>query len=241
MNKQEKRGTGSTGSIYRRGEHWWVSYCNEGRRVRVAGGATRVAATEKLRLLTGQGAGIRTKTLRRDLRILGAVFRLAHANGKLAKTPTMPKVRASKPTPHILSPDGLEKVIANALRPEVRGFLVAAAFTGARSGERRRFTWGDEHLERGLVIFRDTKSGVDREVPLHPRLRETLCELGLGAPDTLVFTNTHGGTWHQGELSKARVEPGRGRCPPAYLTDLLKAADGGGGNGERLTACFGAS
>jgi len=269
MKKQVGR---SGGSIYKRGARWWISFYDDGQRVRMSGGATRTEAVRKLRLLMGQGLGggepraaaysigqaveeylfdlkargckprsvvsartttnaalahwnpelplrevatpremqrflaarkCRNETLRRDLRILGGVFRLAHATGKLRALPVMPKIRATRPAPHILSPDELERVIASALRPEIRAFLVAAAFTGARSGELRRLTWGDVHFERGLVLFRDTKSGVDREVPLHPRLDETLCELGRGAPDTLVFTNSCGGIWHQGELSKA--------------------------------------
>jgi integrase len=50
----------------------------------------------------------------------------------------------------------------------------AALLSGARLGELRGLTWRDVDLERGSLLFRDTKNRRDRQVPIGEELRAIL-------------------------------------------------------------------
>jgi integrase len=72
-----------------------------------------------------------------------------------------------------LTVEEAERVIAASgasLRPLVEFLFL----TGARIGEALWLDWRDLDLARRHVIFRDTKNGETRGVPLHPRLVATL-------------------------------------------------------------------
>lgn len=75
-----------------------------------------------------------------------------------------------------LTVEEAERLIAASgasLRPLVEFLFL----TGARVGEALWLDWRDLDLARRHVIFRDTKNGETRGVPLHPRLVATLANL----------------------------------------------------------------
>ena len=55
---------------------------------------------------------------------------------------------------------------ASPIWPALGVFVRIALATGARRGELLKLTWADVDLKRGSLLFRDTKNGDDRRVPL---------------------------------------------------------------------------
>ncbi|MDR4469062.1 MAG: site-specific integrase [Nitrospira sp.] len=79
-------------------------------------------------------------------------------------------------------PRGRVKWLTNAQRdqlvqranPDLRLYLLAAQYTGARRRSLLELREQDVDFERNTVTFRATKNGDDYSVPLHPNLREML-------------------------------------------------------------------
>ena len=79
-------------------------------------------------------------------------------------------------------PRGRVKWLTNAQRdqlvqqanPDLRLYLLAAQYTGARRRSLLELREQDVDFERNTVTFRATKNGDDYSVPLHPKLREML-------------------------------------------------------------------
>lgn len=71
--------------------------------------------------------------------------------------------------------------------------VMIALTTGARHGEIMGLTWGDVDLQRGLVIYRDTKNGTTRSAPLVGETKELIAKLAPESRDggALVF-GAHG-------------------------------------------------
>lgn len=56
----------------------------------------------------------------------------------------------------------------------VKDVVFTAVKTGARRGELLKLTWNDVIFEENVVVFRDTKTGSDRVIPMVPALRELM-------------------------------------------------------------------
>lgn len=72
--------------------------------------------------------------------------------------------------------DEAERLIA-AASPHLSPLIVFLLSTGARIGEALSLDWRDVDLSRCHVVFRDTKNGEDRGVPLHARAVAALANL----------------------------------------------------------------
>ncbi len=170
---------------------------------RVWGASTplrRIAAPQALKEFLAE-RDLANESKRKDLRVLGGLFRYAHDQGQLPEVPKLPKVKATKPAPRILTPDELERLL-EAANPSLRIILTCLAFTAARAGELRQLRWRDVLPE--VLLIPDTKTGVAREIPQHRRVREVLKSLpGDRDPDALVFMNSRGRPWIQTELSRS--------------------------------------
>ena len=72
--------------------------------------------------------------------------------------------------------------------------VVLALSTGARRGELLSLHWSDVNLKRGMLIFRDTKNGETRSVPLTGYALEVLTQHAKirRLETTLVFPNDRG-------------------------------------------------
>ncbi|WP_413935151.1 tyrosine-type recombinase/integrase [Nitrospira sp. BLG_1] len=82
--------------------------------------------------------------------------------------------------------------------PELRLYLVAAQYTGARRRSLLELREQDVDFERSTVTFRATKNGEDYSVPLHPKLRELLQERLTGQPEAYLLPR-----YTAGALSRA--------------------------------------
>jgi integrase/recombinase XerD len=79
-------------------------------------------------------------------------------------------------TPHVLSPDEVARLIEAAGTLQARAILMALYSTGMRRSELVCLRVEDIDSERMVIHIRKGKGGKDRDVPLCPRLLETLRE-----------------------------------------------------------------
>lgn len=74
----------------------------------------------------------------------------------------------------------------------LRPIVIAALHTGARRGELLGLTWEDVDFEQRLLVFRNTKNGEDRDVPLNDTLVALLKSLGSRFAKGRVFHGNDG-------------------------------------------------
>jgi integrase len=65
-------------------------------------------------------------------------------------------------------------------------------YQGCRHSEALRLDWMDVSLARNMIIFRETKNGTDRPVPLHPEVRADLERMYRGQTSGPVFLTPDG-------------------------------------------------
>jgi site-specific recombinase XerD len=104
-------------------------------------------------------------------------------------------------TPRVLSPDEVARLIEAAATLQARAILMALYSTGMRRSELVRLRVEDIDSERMVIHIRKGKGGKDRDVPLCPRLLETLRQYWRWKkPKTWLF-------------------PGQSRADDKHLTD----------------------
>jgi len=96
-----------------------------------------------------------------------------------------------KPRERFLAGNEAGKLLAAAV-DWLRPIVVAALHTGARRGELLGLTWRDVDFEARLLVFRDTKNGEDRTVPISETLLATLRELPSRFEEGVVFVGADG-------------------------------------------------
>jgi integrase len=104
-----------------------------------------------------------------------AVLKHAAKRGRCAQI-ILERPRQPKGRDGWLTVEEAERLIA-ASSASLRPLVEFLFLTGARIGEALWLDWRDLDLVRRHVIFRDTKNGETRGVPLHPRLVATLANL----------------------------------------------------------------
>ncbi len=75
---------------------------------------------------------------------------------------------------------------------QAHDLTVLALNTGARSGELLGLTWGDINLDARFVVFKNTKSGRTRRIPLNEDAYSVFSPREIGSPSDLVFTTVDG-------------------------------------------------
>jgi len=74
----------------------------------------------------------------------------------------------------------------------LRPILIAALHTGARRGDLLGLSWKDVDMDHKLLVFRNTKTGDDRPVPISDTLVSTLKELPSRFGEGVVFVGAGG-------------------------------------------------
>ncbi|MFZ5715800.1 MAG: tyrosine-type recombinase/integrase [Bradyrhizobium sp.] len=120
--------------------------------------------------------GLAPATLDRQIYTpMSAIIAKAAEHGLCApiklKRPKMPKGRVRWIT-HAEAFNLIE-----ACAPHLKPLVAFLFYTGARVGEALWIDWREVDLQRGQVVFLDTKNGKDRGVPLHPDLVAILANL----------------------------------------------------------------
>jgi integrase/recombinase XerD len=103
-------------------------------------------------------------------------FQWLHLSGRRGDDPSsfLPRVRRRKlRMPHYLTEDELTRVVyaAATYRPAWAAMLLFMLGTGCRVSEMLNLLTDDIDLDKNAVIFRSTKNGMDRFVPLGPSSR----------------------------------------------------------------------
>jgi integrase len=137
--------------------------------------------------------------------IIGPIAAILHHAGDKR---TISRRKAAKGRTRWLTYDEAETLIA-ACQPKFYARYASLAplveflfFTGCRLGEALALEWADVDLSRQHVVFRDTKNGDDRGIPLHPRALTALANLPhregvvFLRPDGRAYSDRDGGGGH---------------------------------------------
>lgn len=95
--------------------------------------------------------------------VLNHAAKLGWRSRPVVERPRQPKGRV-----RWITPEEADRLVG-ASSPHLRPLVIFLFATGARLSEALYLDWHDVDLSRAHVVFRDTKNGEDRGVPLHPR------------------------------------------------------------------------
>ncbi|EKD36575.1 MAG: integrase family protein [uncultured bacterium] len=129
-------------------------------------------------------------TVNKEIVTLKTIFNRAIRHGKLAVNPAQPvrKLPENNVRMRILTAEEAERLFtccADHLRPVV----TTAFYTGMRLSEIVNLTWSKIDLAKGFIRLEgsETKTGVGRSIPLHPRVLKLLRGLPRGLHTDRVF------------------------------------------------------
>lgn len=141
-------------------------------------------ATPVVRIKKVKGVEVKTEwqrapaTVNRELEVLSKIFTMAVDNGITASNPCrkVKKFRQDNQRNRYLTTDEEEKLMAalNGRRAHLRPIVVIALNTGMRRGEILGLTWSNVDLVRGLIYVTNTKSGVNRIIPINKTVKAEL-------------------------------------------------------------------
>lgn len=136
---------------------------------------------------------------------------------KRGMCPPLKLIRPKGPKGRVrwLTPVEAERLI-DACAPHMRPLVVFLLYTGARLSEALYLDWKDVDLDASRVVFRDTKNGEDRGVPLHERVRAVLARFLGRTHEGAVFL-THKGKPY------ARRKGGGGQIDTAFKNACRRA------------------
>lgn len=140
-----------------------------------------------------EARGTSGATRNRYLSVLSSVMRHGERYHGLPSNPCRRVAQApeGKPRDRVLNDDEIRRLLAAAKCsewPRLHAFVQLAMTTGARRGELVKLRWSDVDWRERSIVFRDTKNGSDRAVPLTDAVMEELqrfAEIG----DGLVFAS----------------------------------------------------
>lgn len=135
-----------------------------------------------------QGKGIGNEGINGSTRMLRRMFMLQVKERRFPRNlvPYLTMLPKAKPRRDFLTPDQ-NAALVKALPEDLRPLQIVSYDTGARKGELLKLTWNDVDLQRGTVLFRNTKNSEDRLVPLGQEALKTLKKLTV-TPSGPVFT-----------------------------------------------------
>lgn len=142
-------------------------------------------------LATRRTAGRSPATCNRATAALSVMLEAAREWGHCQVNATRGiRLKEGRKTPRILSAAEARRLLAMAVADTKSqamwpALLALCIYAGLRKSEATSLRWRNVDIEQGRLIVRDTKSGHDRVVPLHPELRPWLPP--AGAPDHLVL------------------------------------------------------
>lgn len=143
-------------------------------------------------------AGKTPATVRHVLRLFSTIFNKAREWGLTrAANPLQGKVKmpvVDNARERLLTPAEVEQLLLELQRsaPQAYALSLLGYHTGARRGELTALKWGDVDLEGRTVVFRHTKNGSTRRVPLNAKAWALLGSMTSGAPGDLVLATRSG-------------------------------------------------
>ncbi len=135
---------------------------------------------------------IQDGTLLRELVTLRAALRWANNEKWIGDVPYIEVPPQPPPRDRRLTREEAEELVASALAPHVRLFLMVALYTAARATAVRQLTWDRVDLVTGIIDLGSAKGGKGRAVvPIAAKLRPALVEARKAATCNHVIE--HGG------------------------------------------------
>ncbi len=115
-------------------------------------------------------------TLRSELKLLTAGLHWAKAEQWIAAVPLFDMPPETPPRQRWLTRDEATRLVAAAVSPHMRLFIVLALYTGARAGAILELTWDRVDMARGIVDFGNAPSANKRRsiLPMHAKVRAAL-------------------------------------------------------------------
>ena len=118
--------------------------------------------------------GVKKTTINMDLRHLKAAFNKALEWELIEKNPfsKIKLFKIKKQFPKFFTPEDIEKIKQTITNEKWLNLFEFYIYTGGRRNEVLNLTWND--ITDTHIIFRETKSGSERKVPITPQLRKTI-------------------------------------------------------------------
>lgn len=137
--------------------------------------------------------GAAEATVNRELTCLRAVYRTAITDGKVERSPVLPRFFFRERNQRVRQLSDEEETALRAAVPARHlPKLDVALYTGFRRGNVLGLRWEDVNFASGLVWARSTKSGEDYAVPMNDALRATLQALPSRMRSVWVFPDRTG-------------------------------------------------
>lgn len=147
------------------------------------------------------------------------------ARKKWCDKPVIARPREPKGRVRCISHQEADRLV-EAAAPHLRPLVVFLLSTGARLSEALYLDWREVDLDRAHVVFRDTKNGEARGVPLHPKAVAALSALphrrGAVFRRALPYETAKGEKRPLGDPYERR-EGGGGQIKKAWATMLTRA------------------
>ncbi len=105
------------------------------------------------------------------------------------KKPTVNNIKTEDLTPDELK--RLLKAIAENNHPHAGPMMKLALYSGLRRGEMFKLQWRDIDFERGFILIRDPKGGIDQKIPLNDAARKLLSN-HIRTESSFVFPGRNG-------------------------------------------------
>jgi integrase len=142
-------------------------------------------------------------------------------------TSDLDPVKAPNRLPRPISDFDLERVMTVA-PARLRAAVALAAWAGLRRAEIVNLEWVDVDLlsDPPTVTVRGGKGGVDRTIPVHPRLRSELMRLMRGQGRVVPITADYLGVQIARLFAELDIEGGIHRCRHRFGTELARATGG---------------
>ncbi len=140
--------------------------------------------------------GVKNATINRDLAVLRHLLRLAVRKWRwLRQEPYFELLPEDAGRDRELTEEEQKRLLPH-LKPELRDFMLAGAYTGMRQGELRRLEWRQVKLSERVLDFPPTKRGKKRLMPINESLYYVLARRKQ-TPSTSgrVFTKPDGEPW----------------------------------------------
>ena len=144
--------------------------------------------------------------------LIRSTLRHAKEAGFLETLPEFPRLpRPGATIQHVLTSEDVTRILLATPAPH-RLALEIGAYTGLRAGEVRGLKWGDVDMERGIIVVRRSrshgieaapKSGHERAVPIHPRLRALFSNSANSPKQAYVTGPRDGEPWGQNAVRQA--------------------------------------
>lgn len=118
------------------------------------------------------------ETIGRYCRDVRAIVKMQFKKGNLNVEPIYPPFPKGKPRTDFLNDDECSR-LTECCSPKIRSVVIFAINTGARKGEILNLDWGDVNMLHQRIVFRDTKNGTHRHVPMNDTVYNLLNNIGV--------------------------------------------------------------